>query len=132
MKLSAALIGSLAAVAAANALCTPEPAGNDSLLDISKQVNESSGVHTIKSIAECILKDPTWKVDYSDQKDGKVTFSSVTNECCGKAQVGWNKYRSEWAEYAQASFNSPCDGGQLSDMTEQHINFLHTIIGDGH
>lgn len=132
MKLSAALIGSLAAFAAANALCIPKPAGIDSLLDIYKQINESSGVHTIKSIAECILKDSTWKVDYLDQKNGKVTFSSVTNECCGMALAGWNKYRGEWAEYAQASFNSPCDGGQLSNMTEQHINLLHTIIGDGH
>lgn len=132
MKLDAILVSTLAAFATAHVVRTPEPEGIEGIQDIIKQINGIPGIGAVKGILDCVQKDPTWKADYSDKKNGKVTFSSVSKKCCDKAQAGWAKYGDKWSKVAQASFNNPCDGGQLSGMKEDNIDKLQAIIGSGH
>lgn len=131
MKLSAFLVSTLAAFATAHVARSAEPERAE-LQDLVEQINNFPGLGAIKGIFNCIKKDPTWKADYSEKKSGKVTFSSVTAKCCGKAQDGWNKYGDHWGKYAEATFNNPCTGGQLSGMKEANIDKLQAMIGSGH
>ncbi|KAJ4388046.1 hypothetical protein N0V93_008651 [Gnomoniopsis smithogilvyi] len=131
MQLSTILLGTLAVFATAHVARSAEPEPAE-IQDIVKQISEFPGLGAIQGMFKCIKKDRSWKVDYSDKKNGKVTFSSVTEKCCEKAQAGWTKYGKHWGKFAQATFDQPCTGGQLSSMTEDHINKLQAMIGNGH
>lgn len=131
MKLSAIVIGSLAALASAHVARNPE-LDAVGLQDIVKQINNIPGLGAIKDILTCIKNDNTWKADWSQKKQGKVTFSHVSNTCCDKAQTGWAKYGDQWGQFGQAKFNSPCDGGVVSGMKEDNVDKLQGVIGKGH
>lgn len=131
MKVSTILVGTLAAFATAHVARTPEPEAGG-LQDIVKQISAVPGLGAIKDILTCIKNDNTWKADWSQKNQGKVTFSRVSNTCCDKAQAGWTKYGDQWGKFGQAKFNSPCDGGVLSGMKEENVDKLQEVIGKGH
>lgn len=131
MKLSAILIGTLAAFATAHVARTAEPEAFG-IQDIVEDINNFPGLGALKGMLKCLKKDPTWKADYSDKQNGIVTFDSVTEKCCGKAQDGFNKYGDKWSKWAKATFYSPCTGGQISGMKEKNIDRLRAMIGNGH
>ncbi|KAF3763846.1 hypothetical protein M406DRAFT_75079 [Cryphonectria parasitica EP155] len=98
--------------------------------DLINKINSFPGSANIKVIFTCMKKDHSWKADWSKEKEGKVTFSSIDSKCCEKTEKGWEQYKSSWDKLAVATFNQPCNGGELAGLTPENARRLHHIMGD--
>lgn len=136
MKPSTIIVSIFAAFATASVVRSPEPspepAGLEGIQNLVDSINSVPGLDAVLAIFKSLKQDQTWKADYSDKAKGHVKMSDVGEKTCSLAKTSFKKYEKDWSKYAQASFNTPCNGGDLRGMKVDHINKMRQMIGDGH
>lgn len=136
MQPSTILVGLLAAFATASVVRSPqpnpEPAGLEGIQNLVDTVNNFPGLDAVMAIFKSLKKDKTWKADYSDKANGHVKMTDVEQPTCELAKTKFQEYEKDWSKYVKATFNTPCNGGDLRGMKEEHIDKMRKMIGDGH
>lgn len=133
MKASTILVSVMAAFATASVVRSPQPGPEPAVLEVVPgPIDNIPGVKEMLAIFKSLKADKTWKADYSDKANGHVKMSDVGVTTCELAKTSWQKYEKSWSKYAKATFNTPCNGGDLREMKEENIDKLRKFIGDGH
>lgn len=135
MKLSTIVLGTLATFATASVIRSPQPNPEpQGLAGIQNVVGAIAipGWDSIQAVLKTLKEDTTWKADYSDKEYGNVIFTNVGEKTCTLVQMSWGEYGKYWGKLVHAGFNTPCNGGYLSEMEEKQIDILRMVIGEGH